>query len=645
MTEKKILIVEDDKNIAFYAEEMILKLGYKVAGIAASGEDAVKLIEQCDPDIILMDITINGNIDGIETALIVKKKFNIPVIFMTSHSDDKTIQKAKIAEPYGYLVKPFEIKELKGTLQIAIYKKEADDKLKESERWYKSILCSISDGVIVIDQFQNIKFVNNVAEKLLGYSTEELIGENFNDKLIILPDTSSEGLVVFSKEAEIKGKPSEFNDKILVNKSGGHVFVEEKRSIIRNEAGDITGKVITISDISKRRNAQLQAIYSKDFYLNILEKFPVLIWRTNKNGEFNYFNSKWSEYTGNKLDSLIFKGWYDGIHTEDKNKFINLFESSFTKKEKFDTELRILRNDNVYHWFIFAGNPFNDIDGNFGGFIGACFDITKRKLMEDELKLAKDVSESSNNVKRTIISNVSHEIRTPLNGIMGLTDLLLDSKLDEEQTEFMEMIKQCGLTLLDLLNNLLDFSKLEDGKELLNIAPFNLSQIVDEIIQPYKIQLKRTQVDVILEIDETLPEILIGDGRKIKQIINNLVSNAVKFTEHGTISINVKLEKTYEHRNNGTQNKLLHFIVSDTGLGIPEEKLDIIFENFTQIDGSFTRKYSGTGLGLAIVKQLVEFMNGKIWVESIVGHGSHFHFVLELESAKNTINEKNVMIY
>ncbi|MBU1101813.1 MAG: PAS domain S-box protein [Bacteroidetes bacterium] len=626
-----ILIVEDDKNVGHLTQLMLKKLMYNVVGIAPSDVTALEMIEKYRPHLILMDIMIEGDRDGIEIAHIVKKEYGTPVIFMTALNDKKYIDRAKETEPYGYLVKPFDMRDLMGAIEIALHKKGIELKLKESELWFKATLSSIGDCVVAIDQNSNIKFINSATEEVTGYSTKECLGANYNQVFDIYNDTSVEGLIYLATLRK-KGKYKNiFESKMLVSKHGIHIPIEEKRSDLKDESGTIIGKVITFRDVTERRNDQLTALSTKDFYLNIFEKFPVLIWRTNREKQFNYFNSNWIEFTGRSLESQIFQRWFDNIHPEDKEPFVKLFESAFLAEEKFESEIRLLNIDAQYHWLICIGNPYYDIEGKFDGYVGVCLDITNRKIIEDELREAKKLSEASNKAKSTFISNMSHELRTPLNGIMGLTDLLLDSELDEEQREFLEMVKQSGFTLLELLNNLLDFSKIEDNREIFEESEFNLRKDIDDLLQPYQTQARRSGIKIELEYDKALPQSFIGDGKKTKQVMANLVSNAVKFTEAGSIKIIVapKTQTTSVRK----KKQLVHFTIEDTGIGIPKEKHDMIFESFTQVDSSLTRKYSGSGLGLSIVKKMVELMNGKIWLESEPGFGTKFQFVLEFKRA------------
>ncbi len=627
----KILIVEDDCNVAMMTSMMLKTLKYRIAGIAASCKETIALVEKEKPDLILMDIMIEGNTDGIDTALIVKKKYDIPVLFLTAFSDNNSIERAKEAEPFGYLIKPFNSNDLKVTVEMAVNKIEYELKLKERELWFRSTLNSIGDGVIATDPINNIKFINRVAEELLEVISEDVKEKKLDEIYTALPDMTSEGLVFLLSENKENFKEAFQNNKILISKKGKKIPIEEKISTIRYDTDEIIGKVITFRDVTLKREAQLKARSAKDFYLNIFEKFPVLIWRANQNGQYNYFNNYWLEFRGKQMDSEIYSGWYSGIHPDDRQAFVEIFDKALDKKEKFETEIRLASKENKYHWMFCIASPIINLKGNFDGYIGLCLDITNRKILEEELKQSKLASENLSKAKSNFISNMSHEIRTPLNGIMGLTDLLLESKLDGEQFEFLLMVKQSARTLLNLLNNLLDYSKIEDKKEKYNEGKFSLTTLIREILTPYTAIAKKNGITVEYKIDDSIPQKLIGDGGKVQQVLTNLISNAFKFTESGKVQVNINKEKTTQCSDKHYKSMLVHFTVADSGIGIPEEKLGVIFDSFTQVDGSSTRKYSGSGLGLAIVKSLVEIMNGRIWVESKIGEGSKFHIVLELK--------------
>jgi len=380
----------------------------------------------------------------------------------------------------------------------------------------------------------------------------------------------------------------------------------------------------------KERGDELQQAFnalkqSEEKLRAISETVPFGIIVTDKEGKINYFNKMLPETSGLNKNVLMQGEWFRHILHEDRKQIETLWKKAHKEEKSLDDTSFRIRHINQILWMRIKGSPLFDHTGFIGSVI-LMENITKNKKFEQDLIAAKNKAEESDKVKSTFLANMSHEIRTPMNVILGFADLLAtDEYSSEEKVEFVDMIQSSGKLLLNRINDIIDISKIEAGELKIHPSAFKLQSLLDEIAITFRQQLDQAgkpQVRLLLSNNE-LPsdEMIFTDKLRLQQIFTNLLSNAVKFTHDGHIEFGVIRGKD-EYQ----------FFVKDTGIGIPESKLGVIFENFRQADDSHTRIYGGTGLGLAITRNLTKLLGGTVWVESVVNKGTVFYFTLPADS-------------
>jgi len=413
---------------------------------------------------------------------------------------------------------------------------------------------------------------------------------------------------------------------ILKNNIRQKLWLKFKAIPIMND--DEKQVVIVATDITEYKKMQNEILAVNNLYYSIIRYFPDMLWKVDKEKKYVYFNNNWEKATGKNIEELVKENSIISMHPEDVENYNKELVKSYENKKAFKAEYRLKTVTGEYSNILSRANPIYSSDGEFSGFVGIDIDITNDKKKNEELLKLKEAAETANKAKSEFLANMSHEIRTPLNGMIGMTDLTLSTNLTEEQKENLNIVKNCAHTLLSLINNVLDLSKLEAEKVIIEEIDFDIKFLIQKVIETNLVKAKEKYIQLYYHIDDEIPQILIGDLYRLEQILNNLISNAVKFTDSGIIMVNVnKINKIHEIFE-------IQFSVEDMGIGINEDEMRFIFKKFTQVDGSITRKYGGTGLGLAISQELAELMGSHIQVESEKGVGSKFFFTIKLQEAK-----------
>ncbi|HLG12903.1 MAG TPA: two-component regulator propeller domain-containing protein [Blastocatellia bacterium] len=373
------------------------------------------------------------------------------------------------------------------------------------------------------------------------------------------------------------------------------------------------------------RKRTLEALReSEEKYRSVLENIEDGVYETDLSGNLTLVNAAVCRMLDGDESELIGMNYHRYTDDENGRKVFETFNQVYRTGEPVELfSFEMIRKDGVRRFIEVSVSLITDLLGEARGFRGAIRDITERKRVETEMQAAKEAAEAATRAKSEFLANMSHEIRTPMNGVIGMTELTLDTDLTDEQREYVEVVKASAESLLTIINDILDFSKIEAGKLEINPIDFNLADSLDDTVSTLAMRAHEKGIELICHVPLEVPEALIGDPGRLRQIIVNLVGNAIKFTEQGEVVLRVAPESITDDE------ACLRFSVTDTGIGIPKEKQRLIFAPFTQADGSTTRRYGGTGLGLAISAQLVQMMGGRIWVESGIHEGSAFNFTAQ----------------
>lgn len=481
----------------------------------------------------------------------------------------------------------------------------------------RSLLGSSPTAIATLARDGRVLAVNPAFTRLFGYQNDEIIGQSVND-LIVPPDQLSEAL-------RLEG---------LVGKDGS-IVTEQQRQ--RKDGSPVTVRIsaaraakgegalfVLYDDITTIKLTEIRLKEAEAQYRSLVETASDLVWQVDREGRWTFVNATGRQIYGLPPEAMLGNPFTNQVHPDHLETDVAAFAEVLAGRELTDHETvhRDVRGESRH--LSFSARPLRDATGQVVGASGTARDVTERVLTRHALEKAREAAEQSALVKSAFLANMSHEIRTPMNGILGMVDLLLDTRLDGEQRQAAEMVRDSGESLMKIINDILDFSKIEAGRVELETIEFEPAALIESAARLLGVKAFERGLELHCEVDPSIPRVVLGDPGRIRQVLHNLVGNAIKFTHQGEVGVTARLV-------DGTGDQArIRIGVRDTGIGIPTDKIKAIFEEFSQADVSTTRQYGGTGLGLSITSRLVSMMGGELTVVSTHGKGSEFSFSLVL---------------
>ncbi|MCT7960268.1 ATP-binding protein [Laspinema sp. D1] len=527
MSNETILVVEDEGIVALDIQTILEDLGYQVPVAVASGEEAIQSVAEIQPDLVLMDIHLEGSIDGVSAAEQIRDRFNIPVVYLTAYSDEDTLQRAKLTTPFGYLIKPLEARSLKSTIDMAIYRHQIEQELKQSKEWFATTLRSIGDAVIATDEIGRIRFINPVAETLTGWKQAEALGKEIGQVFRITHEMSAaiaQRLGTAEIPTENLGETP--NERVLIAKNGSKIPIDDTVAPIGGENDKIIGAVYVFRDITSKKATE------------VLQK----------------------------------------------------------ERIRLETEVK------------------------------------ERALAEAEIRRLLEIETELSEFKSRLITTISHEFRTPMSVILSSAELLQvysDTWPEERKETHYQRIKTAIEYMTGMIEDVTLVGQAESGHLEFQPHPMELVDFCTRSVEQMNVTTGDRHHIRLIAHTEKISALM--DSQLLRQILNNLFSNAIKYSpQGGEITLELNTESRPITPNLQQPESLVVFRIKDPGIGIPQQDLQQLFESFQRATNVGTIR--GTGLGLAIVKKCVELHRGHIEIESEIDRGSTFIVKIPLQT-------------
>ncbi|MDB5800186.1 MAG: hybrid sensor histidine kinase/response regulator [Rhodocyclales bacterium] len=498
--------------------------------------------------------------------------------------------------------------------------------LGRSAAHFRTVVEGLSELVFETDQDLRWTYLNPAWTDITQYEVAEGLGRSVLD--FTLDDEKPRIAAAFKPlfKGEMEFLRNQFR---YLAKDGGIRTLEVFARARRDDDGKFLGYTGSVNDVTARLQAERAVKEQLRFVERLIDSIPNAVYVKDRVGRYITFNKAFERIFAIKREAWIGKTAFDLVDDATEAAWHHQHDEALLNEpgSTQSFERRLLSRDGREIDVLYNKSLFADANDNIAGIVGSITDISDRKAVEQAVLEARDAAEIANQAKSDFLANMSHEIRTPMNAVIGMTQLVLDTQLDTQQREFMMLVKQSADSLLNIIDDVLDFSKIEAGRMTFERIPFSLRECVSSAVSTLSPRAESKALQLNCEVDVRIPDIVCGDPHRLRQVLLNLLSNAIKFTETGSVDLDVSLDADSD------TSAELCFSVHDSGIGIAADKLDLIFESFSQADTSTTRRYGGTGLGLAICKRLVAGMGGHIWVDSESGSGSTFFFTAELDLA------------